>query len=163
MANACYMKVIGVNGKQIQGSVMQAGRENTIKVIELQGSVFIPVDNKTNEVRGNRTHEGFILTKVIDKSTPYFYDAVAKGDTWDNVQIDSYETVGGNEKLIYSIIFEGVQVVSAESRLFNVISLETESQPQVDIVKLRYRKITHDWKDGNIQASDDWQKPNIQK
>jgi len=163
MANACYMTVKGVNGKQIQGGVTQSGRENTIKLIELQGSVFIPVDDKTNEVRGTRTHEGFVLTKIIDKSTPYFYDAVAKGDTWDNVQIDSYETVGGSEKLIYSIILEGVQVVSAESRLFNVISLETESQPQVDVVKLRYRKVTHDWKDGNIQTSDDWQKPNIQK
>lgn len=162
MANACYMTVTGSGGKQIEGSVSQSGREKTIKVVEMSGAVFVPVDEKTNEVRGTRTHQGFILSKVIDKSTPYFYDAVAKGDTWDKVQIDSYETVSGNEKLTYSILLEGVQVVSAESRLPNVMNTATEGLPQVDVVKLRYRKITHDWKDGNIQSSDDWQKPAIQ-
>lgn len=163
MANACYMTVTGAGGKAIEGGETQTGRENTIKVIEMSGSVFIPVDTKTNEVRGTRTHEGFTITKVLDKSTPYFYGAVAKGETWDKVQIDTYETVAGNEKLVYSIILEGAQVVAAESRLPNVVSLETESQPQVDVIKMRYRKITHEWKDGNIQAEDDWKKPTIQK
>lgn len=157
MANASYMTITDDKGNPIQGSVNISDRKNTIEVIALEGNVEIPVDPQTNEARGVRRHDGFKVTAVVDKATPYFYEALAKAKRFQSVKLDSYapdET--GTEKKVYTIEMDDVAVVAARQVKLNVKDPQTKGMPDMVEVTFRYPKITHTWTDGNVTSTDDW-------
>lgn len=157
MANASYMTIKDDKGNDIKGSVDIGGREGTVEVVALEGTVAIPVDPETNEARGVRKHEGFKVTAVVDQATPNFYKALSEAKRWKEVSIDSYapdET--GAEKKTYTIKMEDVAVVSTKQVKLNVKDPAEKSMPDMIEVTFRYPKITHTWIEGNITATDDW-------
>src|SRR5437870_353422 len=103
MAIANYMTVTDDKGQQIKGDVEVSGREGTIEVIQRSNKVSIPVDPDTIENRGIRTHGTYNVTKVLDRSTPEFFNALANPKVWQSVLVDTYRVdKNGQEQLVYS-------------------------------------------------------------
>ncbi len=157
MAIANYMTVTDDKGQQIKGDVEISGREGLIEVLERSNKVSIPVDPQTKENRGVRSHDTYKLTKVLDRSTPEFFNALANPKVWQSVQVDTYRVdKNGQEQLAYTDKLENVRVISAESVVSHVKDPNTKALPEVDKVELSYEKITRTWNNGNIQSVDDW-------
>lgn len=52
------------------GNIYQEGFEDNILVQSISHSMKIPTDRQSGQPTGQRVHGPFMITKVIDKSTP---------------------------------------------------------------------------------------------
>tara|TARA_R110000868_G_scaffold10639_5_gene51705 strand:+ start:18141 stop:18632 length:492 start_codon:yes stop_codon:yes gene_type:complete len=158
MAISAYMTINGTSG-QIDGSVTEKGRENTVEVFQRANKVEIPIDPRTKENRGVRNHDTYNMTVMLDKATPYYFKALADGDTWPSLTLDTYRVVSGKCNKVYTEKLEHARVVSAE-----IIQPDTSDNSDKDKMRIpeqvnlnvAYQKITRTWEDGNITSTDDW-------
>lgn len=152
MPMPAYMTIDGV-----EGGVTVAGREGTIEVLEFHHEVRIPTDPHTGQLTGTRKHEAFQIVKAYDKSSPLLYQAVCEGLTFDSVTLDWYKIDDeGAETLYFKHQLEGVKVCSVKPLMHNVKIAEFERTVHMEMLSLRYSKITWEFTDGGLIHSDSW-------
>ncbi|MDN7141259.1 Hcp family type VI secretion system effector [Pseudomonas sp. JQ170] len=157
MAIPVYLWLKDDGGADIKGSVNVQGREGSVEVIAQDHGVFIPTDNNTGKLTGARIHEPFLFTKEIDASSPYLYRAVKSGQTLKKAEFKWYRiNDAGQEVEYYNTTLENVKVVKVASKMHNVKDPVTEKLNHLELVELRYEKVTWTFKDGNIVHSDSW-------
>lgn len=141
----------------IKGSVDVQKREGSIEVISQDHSVYIPTDNNTGKLTGTRVHTPFVFTKEIDISSPYFYKAVATGQTLKSAEFKWYRIDdAGQEVEYFTTILEKVKVVKVAPKMHDIKDPAKEKHNHLEQIELRYEKITWKYKDGNIIWSDAW-------
>jgi len=80
-----------------QGAKIERGRENLrdvkvlLKRFPSNHEIRIPTDAQSGALTGTRKHEPMTFTKKFDKSSPYMYKAVCKGQTFKKVVIHWFE------------------------------------------------------------------------
>ena len=157
MAIPAYLWLKDDGGADIKGSVDVQGREGSIEVVALDHDVYIPTDNNTGKLTGTRTHKPFTFTKEIDASSPYLYKAVTTGQTLKTAEFKFYRiNDAGQEEIYFTITLEAVKVVTVFSLMHDVKETYHEKQGHLELVLLRYEKITWHYRDGNVIHSDDW-------
>src|SRR5947209_15249249 len=86
MALNAYLRMKGQKSGDIQGSVTQKGRENSILVFAVAHSIQSPRDPASGLPVGKRTHKPLVISKQLDRSTPLLYSMWASNEaisTWE--------------------------------------------------------------------------------
>lgn len=157
MAIPVYLWLKDDAGADLKGSVTVKGRECSIELLSQDHSVYIPTDNNTGKLTGTRVHTAFQLTKEIDASTPYLYKAVTTGQTFNEAVFRWYRiNEAGTEVEYFNTTLEKVKVVKVAPKMHDIKDATKEKHNHLEMVELRYEKITWRYLDGNISHSDDW-------
>ncbi len=157
MSLPAYLFLYDENGVQIKGSCSASGREGAIEVMNTQHGITLPTDPHTGSMTGTRMHEPVIMSKEVDKSSPYLFDSVCSCKRLKNAIIRFYAiNNAGMEAEVYNIKLESVVVSSI---VFNHSYIPGSTNPNMnEVIKLRYRGIEWNYLPGNIKADDYWDK-----
>lgn len=151
-----HMTVVGESQGQIEGSVTQEGREDSIMVIGTAHGVVSPRDAASGLPTGKRQHNPFTIVKYLDKATPKLYLAWANNELLTNVTLRFYR-IGHSEtpEHYYTVTLQNARVCG--------ISLEGDNtngeHKEREHISFCYQKIIWAWVDGGITAEDDWETP----
>jgi type VI secretion system secreted protein Hcp len=157
MANAAYIEFYDDQGAKIDGGVKISGREGTVEALSFNHEIRIPTDAQSGALTGTRKHEPLTFTKKFDKSSPYMYKAVCKGQTFKKVVIHWFEINDkGAETEYFQHELNDVKITSVKPIMFNVKDMEYERYPHLEEVSLRYAKIKWLYNDGGLEYTDSW-------
>lgn len=106
---------------------------------------------------GTRQHAPLLFQKEIDSSSPYLMKAVATGQTLKTAEFKWYKiNDAGQEVEYYNMTLENVKVVSVSPLMHDIKDPTKEKHNHLELVELRYDKITWKFCDGNLQFADSW-------
>jgi type VI secretion system secreted protein Hcp len=144
-------------GALINGSSDVQGREGSIEVISFTHGLYIPVDGNTGKQTGSRVHGAFTIGKEFDSSSTYLYKAVSTGQVLKSAELKWYRiNDAGQEVEYFNMHLEGVRVVSVTPVMANCKDPHSQHLNHMEMVELRYEKITWRYVDGNLIHSDSW-------
>ncbi|MFH7825402.1 Hcp family type VI secretion system effector [Kluyvera chengduensis] len=157
MAIPAYLWLKDDGGADIKGSVDVKVREGSIEIVAFGHGLHLPTDNNTGKITGTRVHAPLTFQKEFDTSSPYFYKAVAKGQTLKSAEFKWYRiNDAGQEAEYFNMLLENVKVVSVCPVMLDIKNPATEKHNHLENISLRYEKITWKHCDGNIMFSDAW-------
>ncbi|EIC86600.1 Hcp family type VI secretion system effector [Serratia sp. M24T3] len=157
MAIPIYLWLKDDGGTNIKGAVEVKDREGSIEVVAQDHSLYIPTDNNTGKLTGTRIHTPFLFTKEIDCSSPYLYKAVTTGQTLKSAEFKWYRIDSSGEEVVYyTTKLENVKLVKVSPKMHDTKDPAFEKHNHLELIELRYEKITWTYKDGNIIHSDSW-------
>ncbi|TDN57661.1 type VI secretion system secreted protein Hcp [Scandinavium goeteborgense] len=141
MAIPAYLWLKDDGGADIKGSVDVWGRESSIEIHGFGHGLHLPTDNNTGKITGARVHSALTFEKEFDSSSPYFYKAVAKGQTLKSAEFKWYRiNDAGQEVEYFNMLLENVKVVSIFPHMLDVKNPATEKHNHLESISLRYEK-----------------------
>ncbi|KOY63235.1 hypothetical protein AM629_04530 [Photorhabdus heterorhabditis] len=97
------------------------------------------------------------IEKEVDSSSPYLYKALTTGQTLKSAELKWYKiNEHGQEKEYFNTFMENVKVVNIVPVMLDIKDASKEKFNHMEIVELRYEKITWKHNDGNIIHADSW-------
>lgn len=157
MAIPIYLWLKDDGGADIKGSVDVKDREGSIEVTGFTHNLRLPTDAFTGKVTGTRQHAPVLFQKETDSSSPYLMKAVATGQTLQSAEFKFYAiNYAGQEAEYYNITLHNVKVVSVSPLMHDTKDPSKEKHNHLELVELRYDKITWKYCDGNLQFADSW-------
>ncbi|EAO7484791.1 Hcp family type VI secretion system effector [Salmonella enterica] len=157
MAIPAYLWLKDDGGADIKGSVDVKDREGSIEVAGFAHNLRLPTDAFTGKITGARQHAPLIFQKEFDSSSPYLMKAVSRGQDLKSAEFKWYKiNDAGQEAEYYNMLLEGVKVVSVSPLMHDIKDPTKEKHNHLELVELRYDKITWKYCDGNLQFSDSW-------
>ena len=160
MANDGYLIAKAQKQGQINGSVIQKGKEGWIAVYGFHHEMVAPRDVASGLATGKRQHKPLIITKEIDKSTPLFYQALVNNENFSEVVLRFFtQDVRGSGKEIqhYTIKLTNATISSIVDDMANNKIVENAKLPMLEMISFTYQKIEWTWVDGGITATDSWE------
>lgn len=144
-------------GADIKGCVDVQDREGSIEVNGFTHNLRLPIDGLSGKITGPRQHGPILFQKEFDSSSPYLMKAVATGQNLKSAEFKWYKiNDAGQEQEYYNMLLENARVVSVSPLMHDVKDLSKEKHNHLELVELRYDKITWKYCDGNLQFSDSW-------
>lgn len=144
-------------GADIKGAVDVRDREGSIEVVGFSHGLNIPVDSTNGKITGTRSHSPMLIEKEFDSSSPYLYQAVAKGKTLKSAEIRWYRiNYAGQEEAYFIMLLEGVKVTGVNPGMPNTKMSNDAQINHMESVSLMYDRITWHYLDGNVKYTDDW-------
>ena len=157
VASTAYATITGQNQGDIQGSVTEAGKEGTIRVLGFGHDLHIPLDPLSGDPTGKRIHGPLRIIKPLDRATPKLYQALVTGEQLTHVRIRFYRTgPAGSEEQHYTVLVEDAQITSITPAY---VTADPDPVSDREVVSLVYRNITWTWELDGIEASDSWIAP----
>ncbi|ELV2783341.1 type VI secretion system tube protein Hcp [Enterobacter cloacae] len=157
MAIPAYLWIRDDGNTEIKESVDVQDREGSIEITGFTHSLRLPTDALTGKVMGTRQHAPLLFQKEIDSSSPYLMKAVATGQTLKTAEFKWYKiNDAGQEVEYYNMTLENVKVVSVSPLMHDIKDPTKEKHNHLELVELRYDKITWKFCDGNLQFADSW-------
>jgi type VI secretion system secreted protein Hcp len=134
-----YLTLTGEVQGAIRGSVTLAGRLDTIEISEVHHLIHRPV---SGGIVGAQTHEPFIFTKRIDRSTVNLYRALNTGERLTAIfRYYAVDSVGA-EIQHYTIELRGALIVAIEPIKADNLDAQTSARPDTERVRMVYQEIT---------------------
>lgn len=140
-----YAEIKDSEGNQM-GYATFDGRQDLVKVLRFDHDWLIPTDVSSGDLIGVRQHRPLTFVKPYDKATPLLADALANGETLQEVIFHWYRQESGSTVEFFNTTLENVKI--SEIHAFGSIPQEA--------ISLLYGKITWLSFDGNIQYTDSW-------
>lgn len=157
MASPAYVWITDEQGNEIKSNCQVRGREGAIEALAFDYSVEMPTDKYTGTTTGTRKHNIARLVKAYDPSSPMLFDAVCHGKTLQKVIVKWYRVdTDGKERAYFTHTLEHVKVVLYKQKMRHVKEAANEKHVHEDDVAFRFGKITMQYHDGNILATDEW-------
>ncbi|KQN64434.1 type VI secretion system tube protein TssD [Erwinia sp. Leaf53] len=155
MAIPSYLWLKDDGGADIKGSVDVRDREGSIEILSFTHGLHLPTDGNTGKITGTRIHAPLCFEKEFDSSSPYFYKAVAQGQTLKSGEFRWYQiNHAGQEAEYFNILLENIRVVAVTPVMYNIKTCEKCNH--MERIEMRYERITWKYCDGNILFSDAW-------
>lgn len=154
-ANMIFVKPTkSKGGLDLSGSVTRKGFEGSWQVISFTHEVTSPRDAASGLATGKRQHMPLRLRMEYDRSLPMLYSAMFNADVLPELVVSVFDP---NDKAAKApaFTFTLTNAVISEMRV-----VSPKDGEQVIEVGLTYQKIAVTWKEGNITATDDWEKQN---
>jgi type VI secretion system secreted protein Hcp len=127
-----FLKLEGVTQGLIKGSVTEAGKEGMISVLSFShgvDSISDPVGISRQLTKSHPLVNSMVLVKMIDRSTPLLYKALATGEQMKSFNLAFYaKTVAGSEILQFTIELFGPQITS-------ILEVKQNSDSTPDLMK----------------------------
>ena len=162
MALNAYLRLTGDIQGEINGSVTQAGREDSIMVIAFNHEVESPRNATSGLATGKRQHKPLIITKEIDKSTPLLMNALTNNENLSEVILQFWRpSRSGKEFQFYTIELTNARIVDIHQEMLNNKYPENMQHAEREHISFVYQKITWTYEDGGITSTDDWESPSI--
>lgn len=160
MALNAYLKLEGETQGPIDGSVTQAGREDSIMVIAFDHSINSPRDAASGLPTGKRQHGPVTIVKEIDKSTPLLLQALTQNENIKTFKLDCWQPSStGQEVQYYTIELVNASISKITQRMLNNKTPENMQYKEFEEISFCYQKIIWTFQDGGITAEDDWEAP----
>jgi type VI secretion system secreted protein Hcp len=157
MALNAYMRLTGDIQGEINGSVTQAGREDSIMVIAFSHEVESPRNASSGLATGKRQHKPLIITKEIDKSTPLLINALTTNENLSEVILQFWQpSRSGREFQYYTIELTNARIVDIHQEMLNNKYPENMQHSEREHISFVYQKITWTYEDGGITSTDNW-------
>lgn len=157
MAIPPYLWLTDEDGSPIKGGSHVKHREGSIEVLRFTHGIHNPSDATTGLLLGTRNHSPIRIEKEIDQSTPHLCRAVAASRPLRTAELKWYRIdESGKEQEYFNMLMEGVRVVSVAPQMHNIKDLAKLDCNHLEVIELRYQKITWRYCDGNVQYSDHW-------
>ena len=157
-----YMTVKGQKQGMFAGGITQKGREGKIGVIAVDHSVLMPHDAASGLATGRKMSRPFKVTVELDKATPLFYNAMASNENLSEVTLEFWTpqikaaSRLGCEVQHYTVKLTNASISEIHFNMANIRVPELEKMPQTLEISFTYQKIEYLWKDGGINATDNW-------
>lgn len=99
MPSPAYLHVIGTKQGNITqgtfteesvGNIYVEGHEDEILVQAISHGMSLPTDSQSGQPSGQRVHQPFVVTKVVDKSSPLLCTAMTTGERLEKCEIRLY-------------------------------------------------------------------------
>lgn len=125
------------------------------RVIEIYHNVFLPKDPNSGQPTGQRVHESLVITKLMDKSTPLMYNALATGETLTEVKFKFYRTSeAGSLEHYFTWILEQAIIVGMNGMCPDVLDPAKAQYSQIEKVSFSYATITWTHEVAGTEATD---------
>ena len=158
MALDAYMRLTSVVQGEIKGSVIQAGREDSILVIAYSHEVDSPRDAASGLPTGKRQHKPLIVTKEIDKSTPLLMSALINNENMTDMELRFWRpSKSGKEKQYFTIQLQNARIVNIQQEMLNNQYPENMRHKVREHITFVYQKIVWTYEDGGISTEDTWE------
>lgn len=156
MASPAYVSFM-TEGKPIEGSVVQPGKQGTSLVIAFKHAVLF---TGTELFTGNpvREHKPVLLIKELDKSSITLYQLLTRGAFIEKATIDWYRFNEKSKKdeIYFQHILEKVKITSIRLIMPHIKNPQFERNVHMEEVALRYDRIAWVYPEGNIRYTDRW-------
>ncbi|MDR3433485.1 MAG: type VI secretion system tube protein TssD [Rouxiella aceris] len=157
MSLPAYMYIYDETGSNIKGSCVALGREGAIEVMNSSYGVIQNTCSNTGSLIGTRQHNAFTLHKQIDKTSPYFANAVCQSKRLQKAVIHYYDiNDAGKEYEIYRITLDSIVIMYANASHSYISG--SNSPNMLESIGIRYGSIEWFYLDGNIKYEDEWNK-----
>lgn len=151
-----YLYLEGETQGVIEGSVTQAGREDTIMVIAYSHIISSPRD-ETCQPSGKLNHLPVSITKEIDKSTPLLFKAFVDHERMKEFRLEFWQpSSSGQEVQHYTVILEGAYIAGINQEMLNNKYLENMQHKEREHISFTYDQVRRIWKEGGIEAYSIW-------
>lgn len=142
------------------GNIYQEGFEDNILVQSIDHAMAIPTDPQSGQPSGQRVHSPFVITKVIDKSSPLLCTALSSGERLSKCEIHLYRTsVDGTQEHYYTIKLIDAIIVSISTSMPHAQNPATAYLTHLESVAFSYRAIQWNHEVCGTSGEDDWRKP----
>ncbi|MDC0743496.1 Hcp family type VI secretion system effector [Polyangium mundeleinium] len=160
MALNAHLRIVAEKQGAILGSVTQKGREGSIQVIAAMHEIVSPRDPASGRPTGKRVHKPFVVTKVLDRSSPLLYSVLCNNENIKSFELQFYTPdKTGIEKQHYTVRLENANISSIIFRMPSTRSKIASQLPEREEISFTYQKIVWTWNEGGISADDDWETP----
>jgi len=144
----------GALSRESVGNAWQKGRENQILVQAVGHGISVPGGVQS----GRRMHKPFVITKVMDKSTPLLYNAVRDGEALTLCRLDWYRpSHSGGLEHFFTTELTGAVIVDVELVMPHCQNESTAHYTQLESVHIAYQNITWRHEIGGTSGWDMWQ------
>ena len=168
MNNPIFMRVEGSRQGAITagaytapsiGNSYQEGHENEAIIKGYSHNVTIPRDPLSGQPSGQRVHSPFVVTKLLDKSSPLLMSALATGETLPIVELKLYRTnYDGKLEHFYTLLLEDAIVIDITPDVPHAFGETERDVAPLEHVSFSYRKIRWTHEVAGTSAEDDWRK-----
>jgi len=160
MALNAHLRLVAEKQGPILGSVTQKGREGTIQVIAALHEIVSPRDPASGRPTGKRVHKPFVITKLLDRSSPLLYSVLCNNENIRSFELQFYTPdKNGIERQHFTVRLENANISSITARMPNTRNKYASQLAEREEIAFTYQKIVWTWNDGGISADDDWETP----
>lgn len=157
MSLPAYMFIYDENGNPIKGSCNVSGREGAIEILNSNYHIHQVCSASTGNLMGAREHGAFTIHKQIDKTSPYFADALCQSKRLQKAVIHYYDVnEAGLEFEVYRITLDSIVIMSLDAAHTWVPGAPGHNM--MESIGIRYRGIEWFYLEGHIKYEDHWNK-----
>ena len=144
MALNAYLTLTGSTQGDIQGSVTQAGREDSIMVVAVNHEVESPRDAASGLPTGKRQHHPITIVKAIDISTPLLAQALVSNETITNWALQFWRpSASGQETQFYTIELIDAAISAIRFEMLNNRYPENVQHREYEHISFTYHTSRH--------------------
>jgi type VI secretion system secreted protein Hcp len=155
-----HVWIQGENQGEIRGSCPMSGRENSIRVFEVNHEIEIPLDRRTGIATGHRVHHPLTILKEMDRSTPQLFHAMATNERLTRVEIKWYRIdEAGREEHYFTTLLEDSVVSKIRSFMPNTLNTQYQHWTHHEEVSFAYRSIRWTQELVGVETVDTWSTP----
>ncbi len=131
------------------------GFEGALPVISFSHEIVSPRDAASGQATGKRRHMPIRIRTYHDQSLPQLYNAMFRDEVLPELVLSVFDASDkGAKEPAYTVVL--TNAVITEIRV-----IDPSDGEQAVEVGFTYQKIAWTWKEGNITATDDWEKHDV--
>ena len=159
-AETFFMKLTGKLQGDIEGDVVQRGKEGSIQVLTMTHEIVSLRDAASGLPTGKRQHKPIVVRIPVDKSFPKLYQALVTNESLSSVEIKSFDAPSGRsgaaaQKHAWTLTLTNASIAGISS--LTQAGAKPNDKDQLLEVSFTYQKIEWTWVNGGITATDDWE------
>jgi type VI secretion system secreted protein Hcp len=149
----------GASSEESIGAFNKESHVDQILVLAFEHDVVVPTDDRTGERTGNPRHRKMVITKLLDKSTPLLWAALAQNSSL-HITIEFYRGAnaasGGEPVHYYTIDLEGAKINQIETLSPDVMDNKNDGSMAHEKVAFTYNSITWEHVVCSTNATTKW-------
>lgn len=149
----------GASAEDSIGAFNKEAHEDEILVLAFQHDVKVPTDDRTGERTGNPRHSKLQISKLVDKSSPLLWGALAQNSAL-TVTIEFYRGAdsgsGGEPVHFYTIELEGAKINAIRNVSPDIMNPDNDAYMAYEDVGFTYNSITWEHEVCSTNATCKW-------
>lgn len=134
----------GASSQESIGAFAKESHENEVLVLGFHHDVVVPTDDRTGERTGNPRHKKLTIDKLIDKSSPLLWGALAQNSGM-TVTIEFFRGAdsgsGGEPVHYYTIELEGAKINDIETTSPDIMNPDNDKYMAFERISFTYNSI----------------------
>jgi len=149
----------GAFSKESVGNSYQDGHDNECVVKGFSHNITIPRDPLSGQPSGQRVHSPLKITKLFDKSSPLFNQALVNGETLTKVEMKMWRiNYEGQPEHFMTITLEDAVIVDIQLDTALEVGEQVTQVAASEVISFAYRKISWRHEIASTSGEDDWRK-----
>ena len=160
MAQTIHLSLqIDSNDIEGESTIASMERAGTIECISFFSELTTPRETATGILTGRRQHAPLTIVKLIDKTTPLLFKALAMNEPVTRGEFRFFRPSSdrtGEEEHYYTVLIENGYVASVRQEQSNILYAESADLPVMERVSFVFQDITWTYVNGGATHQDSW-------